>query len=472
MISRRQLIAAAGTGAFILPVTMHAQGSSSTKRHIAQAAHLTIEVPEHWSHTPPLPGGPQSIGADDGFFVALPITSPLNATAFAAAFDLAVEKVTETQISWHEMDAVRLEYADNNDEVTIGAIVVQNPRPILTMQGQADYLLLAGDTDHFDRILDTIEFGLENVAPSDIAKSIVEVVHTHSYFRDEVDWENIYQQAEEIESAAEIDSFLKFRVLRELRPTGDNHSFVTNLDGVVNVATPTIDGQEPNYPSGEIIDGYGYISFPSTNLTTSDYPAEYARLAAEFRNQFLEDGVCGWIIDLRNMRGGSVSPPLTALYPFLPDGKVAGFVDAYSNERWIEKSGESISPLAYVQEIDDVPWPHELENPDLPVAVLTGGSTASAGEFVQLALMSRPNLQTFGLQSAGYTTGNIGITLFHDAHFALASTAELDVYGNVYTGKIEPDVEDLDIGRGQSVLPRNLTTALDWLDAQCVSSLA
>lgn len=466
MISRRQLIAAAGAGTLLVAAESSAQESQSTTTHIAQAAHLTVEIPSHWSHTPPLPGGPQSIGADDGFFVASPEIEEPDAAGFAAFFGLDESSVTSEQIVWRGIDATRLHHGANS------ALVIPNPHPILTFGGLADWLVLLGDADHFDNILDTVQFGLDAVAPSDLATSILELIRTHSFFRDDVEWEELYERASQIEAESEIVGFLQFAVMNRLRLAGDNHSFIRNMDGIVNIATPTVGGRPPYYPTGEILEGYGYLNFPTTNMFTPEYTADYAHIASELRNEFAATGVCGWIIDLRIMGGGSVSPPLTALYPFLPDGKLAGFLDAYGNELWIEKNGQQITPAAYLRDIGDVPWPEELSNPDIPVAVLTGPNNGSAGEFVQLALMSRKNLRTFGLPTAGYTTGNIGLRLYNSYHFALASTAELDVYGNVYTGKIEPDVEDFDIGRGRSVLPRNLRTALDWLDAQCAASLA
>lgn len=467
MFSRRNLIVATGAIGLTLSKPIQARDSATTKIHIAQAAHLTIQIPAHWSHTPPLPGGARSIGAEEGFFVASPLVESPDEYTFSEMWGIAEAEVSTTPIAWREFEGFRYECDATEDVLATSALVIPNPHPILTFGGSADHLMLLGDADHFDEIIDSIVFGLDDVYPAELAKGIVEIIHTHSYFRDDIAWDALYDRAAEIESEVEIVDYLQFNVLSKLRSAGDNHSFLRNMDGIVNIATPTVGGQPPNYPTGRIVEGYGYISFPSTNMFTPEYTAEYARVAAELRNDFVLAGVCGWLIDLRDMHGGSVSPPLTALYPFLPDGKIAGFLDVYGNEMWIEKAGRKISPPAYWQDIGDVPWPEGLADPEIPVAVLTGPNNGSAGEFVQLALMSRENLLTFGLSTAGYTTGNIGIPLYNNHHFALASTAEIDVHGNVYTGAIEPDVEDFDIGRGTSVVRANLTTALDWLDQQC-----
>lgn len=465
MISRRNLIAAAGTGALLAHHTVRAKDTGSTRTFIAQAAHLTVDVPSHWAHTPPQPYGAQSVRAEDGFFVAVPNISPTTSAVFSTWFDVPEADVTETHSSWRDMDAIWLSHGD------LQGVSIPNPNPILTFGGSADYLFLMGDSDHFDAILETLVFGLEDVSRADLAASILDLIKAHSFFREDVSWSELYDRAAEIESDAEIVDYLQFTVLPGLRSAGDNHSFLRNMDGLVNIATPTVGGQSPFYPTGDIIEGYGYINFPSTNMFTSGYQDDYARIAAELRNDFHAAGVCGWIIDLRIMGGGSVSPLLTALYPFLPDGKIAGFLDAYGNETWIEKTGQRITPAAYNRDIGDVPWPEELADPAIPVAVLTGPNNGSAGEFVQLALMSRDNLLTFGLASAGYTTGNIGLQLYNSYHMGLASTAELDVHGNVYTGKIEPDVEDISIGGRQSVTPANISTALEWLDQQCATSI-
>lgn len=465
MISRRNLIAAAGTGSLLANHSGRAQDTGSTRTFIAQAAHLTVEVPSHWDHTPPQPYGAQSVHAGDGFFVAVPNISPTNAAVFSTWFDVPEADVIEEHNTWRGMEATWLSHGD------LQGISIPNPNPILTFGGSADYLFLLGDSDHFDAILETLELGLENVSRADLAASILDLIEAHSFFREDVNWSELYDRAAVIESDAEIVDYLQFTVLPGLRSAGDNHSFLRNMDGLVNTATPSVGGQSPFYPTGKNIEGYGYINFPSTNMFTSEYQEDYARIAAELRNDFHAAGVCGWIIDLRIMGGGSVSPLLTALYPFLPDGKIAGFRDAYGNEIWIEKNGQRITPAGYDRDIGDVPWPEELADPAIPVAVLTGPNNGSAGEFVQLALMSRDNLLTFGLPSAGYTTGNIGLLLYNSYRMGLATSAELDVHGNVYTDKIEPHVEDIDIGRGQSVMPANLSTVLKWLDQQCGISI-
>lgn len=49
---------------------------------------------------------------------------------------------------------------------------------------------------------------------------------------------------------------------------------------------------------------------------------------------------------------------------------------------------------------------HVLRWPDPPVAVLTGQTTASAGEAVLAAFLGPPSLRTFGEKTAGLATGN------------------------------------------------------------------
>ena len=471
MITRRQFAVYAGTTA-LWPLMSRARIEQPRVTHIAQAAHLTVEVPAHWSHTPPLPGGPLSIGAKDGFFVATPVVldSLDDATgALETMWSLTEADIATAPVNWRGMKGYRFERQPTDDMPATNAIAIPNPHPILTFGGSADYLVLMGDAAHFDTIIDSITFGLDHVAPADLALSIVALIRTHSWFRDDVDWGDLYNRAAEIGAEGEIATYLQYQVLSSLRSAGDNHSFMRNMDGLVNIATPTMSGQKPYYPTGGLIEGYGYISFPSTNTFTQEYMEDYARTASQIRNDAVAQGACGWMIDLRSMHGGSVSPLLTALYPFLPDGKIAGFRDAYGNEMWIEKEGQQITPPAYWQDIGDIPWPKGLSDPAVPVAVLTGIGNASAGEFVQLALTSRENLLTFGLPTGGYTTGNIGLMLYNNTRFALATSAELDVHGNVYTRAIPPDIEDFDIGRGFGTSRDDLTTALHWLDGQCSS---
>lgn len=458
MVTRRNFIGASALGFAMNPLIGTAK--PPIKRFVAQAAHLTVDIPTHWSHTPPLPFGMTTIGGDDGFFVASVMTE-LDLTDERTRGILGLDtRVEPTGMKWRDMDAVRFDLPKRRSSFATSFLVIPNPNPILTYSGLADRIVLIADTVHFEAILESVKFGLATLSSTDLAKSILDIIETHAWVRAEIDWSPLYSRAEEMTSHNEVDSLLRNYVLPALKSAGDNHSFMRDLDGLVNIATPTMNGQEPNLPTGEIVEGFGYLHFPGHNSFDPDYAHAYSSIAALLRDEMADNGVNGWIIDLREMSGGSVSPVLTPLYPFLPDGRIAGFVDAYGNTMWIEKHGTTITPSAY--QVNDVPWREGLDSPDIPVAVLTGGFNGSAGEFVQIALMARTNLQTFGGQTAGLTIGNATFNLFNDSTFALATSAEIDAEGTIYESSIHPDALD-SLGLQTGTSSDSLQPVFDWL---------
>lgn len=438
---------------------------SGKRCHIAQSAHLTVNIPSHWSLTPPLPqpGGPQMIGSTDGFFAASPSIEAPTKSTLAKLWDANATQINETAFTWRGMRGVQFDFNCAFGDVM--ALAIANPHPILTFGGPTEYLVLTGDADHFAEIRDSITFGLDGVTAAYIAKSITDIICTHSIFRGQIDWNALYAKAARIDAVHDIDEYLQLELLSSLLEAGDNHSSILDLRNLTDLGTTATNIQPSHYPTGHVIDGYGYLAFPGTSSYTSDYYREYARTAAAMRNQHIENGVKGWIIDLRNMRGGNVSPLLTALLPFLPDGRVAGFMNAYGHEHWVEKDGKTIIPATYLQDTAGEDWPSGLSDPSIPMAVLIGPNTASAGEFVLLALTSRDNTQTFGLNTAGYTTANTGVLLFNDHQMSLATAAEIDIHGNRYMDEIEPHVVDSSIGRGVGVSREEIAAALDWLEA-------
>lgn len=404
-----------------------------------------------------------AIGADNGFFSAL-IYPDNEAIKDAVRTSLGIpEDIAWLDQTWREMQVHTIETPASETSVASSLMLIPNPNPILMYGGEGQYLVLMADSGHFEGIVNSIEFGLEHVPPADIAASILDIVETHAWVRRDVDWQSLLSRAQEITSLPEVSDFLSYYVLPALREAGDNHSFVRVLDGLVNAATPTTNGLNPNLPTGEIVEGFGYLKFPGHNSFAPEYAIAYATTAAQIRDDLADQGASGWIIDLREMGGGGVSPVLTALYPFLPDGRLAGFVDSWDNELWIEKDGQTISPGAYNIAGDTIPWREGLNDSAIRVAVLTGGGNGSAGEFVQLALMSRDNLQTFGGQTAGYTIGNQSFPLFNNSVFALATSAELDADGNVYTSTIKPDVVD-SLGLQTGISENAFAPVFDWLN--------
>ncbi len=206
----------------------------------------------------------------------------------------------------------------------------------------------------------------------------------------------------------------------------DHHSHIVsarNEDAVHSAATaislPTVE-QRP--------EGVGYIALPRFNNVEQHNVKAYEGRALTGIVRLAGNVSTGWIIDLRNDSGGNMWPMLAALRPFLGDG-----------------------PIGYFKTQRNVPDPWEAElkkqHPEapidlsrVPVAVLIGPHTGSAGEAVVIALHGRPNTRFFGTPTAGVPTANRVFKLPDGAAIALTTSVELDRFQKEYDGSIQPDV--------------------------------
>lgn len=79
---------------------------------------------------------------------------------------------------------------------------------------------------------------------------------------------------------------------------------------------------------------------------------------------------------------------------------------------------------------------------NMPVAVLSGSYTYSAGETTLLALKSLDNMKVFGKASGGATTANERIAFNDGGVLYISQTGYMTVKGEMYSGNpILPDVE-------------------------------
>lgn len=133
---------------------------------------------------------------------------------------------------------------------------------------------------------------------------------------------------------------------------------------------------------------------------------------AEYLKRFSEDAAgvartkqaCALVVDLSEQIGGNAWPPFIAMEPLFGTANQAYVVDRYGNR------GNFVYP-ATLKNLDTAHTAHH-PNPlarfaHLPVAVVVGADTASAGEMLLVALLGEgERVQTFGHTSHGLTTAN------------------------------------------------------------------
>jgi C-terminal processing protease CtpA/Prc len=193
---------------------------------------------------------------------------------------------------------------------------------------------------------------------------------------------------------------------------------------------------------------YGFAGSPEQGTL-------YAQTGRAKIDQLKTSGACRFILDLRQDTGGNMYPMLTAVGGLLGDGVLGSFEDAHGNlSHWLLKNGQATS------EADDPGM--ALPAPDrtaLPLAVLIGPMTMSAGEFTAMSFEGRANTRFFGSPTGGFVTANHLVPLSDGAEIVMTVAWGMDRTGKKYVDRIVPDEET---GDG----PSAESAAVKWLSAQ------
>jgi C-terminal processing protease CtpA/Prc len=239
-------------------------------------------------------------------------------------------------------------------------------------------------------------------------------------------------------------------------------------------------------PSGRVVEGrVGYLYVPGTT-GAGDVGRLYATTLHEAARAASMDGVCGWVIDLRDNSGGSMVPMLLGVGPFLEGGVFLTTLRPMTGERsaYSYNNGELLingEPADFRENFAEQGMPEEIMGPllaafrlyaepfeltlsDPPVAVLTSFRTASAGEAVVISFQGRDDTRFFGEPTLGVPTGNSGWYLEDGAVLVITSGVLLDRNDAIYEGSIQPD--QIVIERPDTEGDETLAMALQWLTTQ------
>jgi carboxyl-terminal processing protease len=280
---------------------------------------------------------------------------------------------------------------------------------------------------------------------------------------DEIDWDGLQRTAHErLEGAPNrFGSYLA--ITAALEEIGDGHNRLIDPDAVQRAG-----GDQPGQlPTVEQSGGFLTVTLPLVDLQR-DTSAEYVPAALAAIRDGSASATCGWVVDLRDFTGGSMFHPLAVLGPILAgqqtltlqrrDGTVVSTVE-FAADGALLLDGRPATEALAEEPADDVLLPDGTERlvealtdlgplpspaPDMPVAVLTSSSTASAGEAVVVALEGRPATRRFGSTTRGVPTGPVDYELEDAAVLLVAETRMVDRNGNAFDTGIPPDLESSD----------------------------
>jgi C-terminal processing protease CtpA/Prc len=290
----------------------------------------------------------------------------------------------------------------------------------------------------------------------------LDIMQNNSLYRETIDWEALRKSAFEVAQHAQTPADTYGAISFALSQLGDHHSsFYTPTEFEQNAEMTASDNPAPR---GKLL--LEKIGFIAIDEFWGSGRNEYATKAQQVIRDLDAQNPCGWIVDLRENNGGSMWPMLAGIGPILGDGDVGAFVDSYGHKAvWSYRSGQAMLDGHTNTQVSGQPYKLKTSFP--PVAVLTGVNTASSGEAIVIAFRGRPNTHSFGLYTAGLTTGNDPIPLSDGAMINLTTSVSADRTGQTYGDRIYPDELVDDVRKFTFLMDEAIPQpAIDWLMSQ------
>lgn len=289
----------------------------------------------------------------------------------------------------------------------------------------------------------------------------LEIARQNALKRGELDWAVIEKDLAMRSNHLRDEASFYEALQGLLDQLGDNHSFLRTADGCRWRATAS----QPEMPPAPAIrpePGIAYIEInPMASGAGEDMAvfadALYAKILAAYRSDQI-----GWILDFRRNTGGQLWPMLAGLSPLIqsrPAGQ-AVYPDGV-HWRWWARDGQA----GVGDQIHHAVTEAQARNlPQLPIAILVGGATASSGEAGVISFLGQDHVRVFGSRTRGLATINQPFKLDCGAVLMLTTAFFADRRGRTWPHGIQPD-EVIDDG-GDAMQP-----AVEWLRKAAAAGL-
>lgn len=186
---------------------------------------------------------------------------------------------------------------------------------------------------------------------------------------------------------------------------------------------------------------YGYVLIPGMLLKDAT-TAELDQAAQKIYDAILEidksNNLKGWILDLRLNIGGNSNVMLAGLYHLLGNGTLLLDLDSNKNATTLTSLVDGV--LYQNHKVNTTVKPTSKPKPKIPVALISGILTNSAGEFVLLGFRGRKNTIVIGEESYGSTTANDLYELPFGIKAAITESYGTDRSAK-FTKTVIPDIE-------------------------------
>jgi len=235
--------------------------------------------------------------------------------------------------------------------------------------------------------------------------------------------ENALQQMENAEEYEDT-----YPILEEaIQVAGGDHSFFVYPDEQTN------DNPANAFPTATIEENILILNIPAFG---SPDMSENQKYADTLNNAIQNETYQGIIINLADNTGGDMGPMVAGISSLIPDGTVIKFQYAsdMTDEAILENGTFTGGGTSVTVETTE-------KVTDVPIAVVINKLTASSGEMTALAFKGLENVQFFGENSLGFTSGNSQMELYDDTIMQLTTSTIIDRTGTEYENTpIEPDI--------------------------------
>lgn len=284
--------------------------------------------------------------------------------------------------------------------------------------------------------------------------SALNLMQRQSVFTKKVHWAGVRDSVARMTAQARTYEDVYPAIKYAFNQLGDRHGFLLlggnqykNPDPALAFDTTRLTAniklaasKGPRIYTGLVDKQYAYISIPFFGGQS----AADARIFA----QRIQDSLCkninkdtkGIIIDLRLNAGGNLFPMIAGVANVLGDGLYSEGVDASG-----KVTGSSALVHGALNWYDSLPLKVERGCGDLaklPVALIIGPVTASAGEMMVVAFTGRPKVAIVGENSGGFVTSNDGRYLPGKGNaMVLAMDYVRDRNGKAYFYDVAPEIK-------------------------------
>lgn len=213
-----------------------------------------------------------------------------------------------------------------------------------------------------------------------------------------------------------------------------------------------------------IVKGIGYIRVPACQVFASEQINSFAQSLADSITRLLKKSKKGIIIDLRLNGGGNIYPMLSGLSQLLGNQTVAYETDINDSivRTWEIRDGNFFIGGYKTTNIKVKPIPILTK---IPIVIIIGPVTKSAGSMVAIAFKGRPNTYFIGEPTAdGYTTSNGYFQFASNLILNFATNFVADRNKMIYKTTVNPDLTINERDNFDNLLnDEKIKEAIKWL---------